>query len=144
MASKPIKYNIRVYGVMLNLQNEVLVLNEEYRGIKMKKFPGGGHQLGESLKDCLAREFWEELNVQVHVGKHLYTTDFLQLSAFNDKEQLLSIYYHVELSEKDDLRIVHQKMEMITWVPLSAIASYDFTFPIDKKVGELLPGLLGL
>ena len=144
---KLIRYNIRVYGILLNHKNEVLVTNEDYKGVKMKKFPGGGHQLGESIVDCLKREFIEEFNFRIKVTKHLYTTDFLQISAFNSQEQLLSIYYLVQPEEDAQLEELSEKLmstdasgnnQVINWVALSAVASYDFTFPIDKKVAAML------
>jgi ADP-ribose pyrophosphatase YjhB (NUDIX family) len=90
---------LRVYGILINLKNEILVSDEFIRGNKYTKFPGGGLEFGEGTRDCLAREFMEEMNLRVEVGAHLYTTDFFQISAFNTSQQIVSVYYKVEALE---------------------------------------------
>ena len=93
-------FNLRVYGILINEQNQLLVSDEYIRGMKITKFPGGGLEFGEGTRDCLKREFLEEMNLNVEVGKHLYTTDYFQLSSFNSSHQIISIYYFVNGLEK--------------------------------------------
>ena len=66
---------IRVYGVLI-VDDQVLLSDEYHKGMEITKFPGGGLQHGEGTLDCLKREFREELNTDIRVRKHLYTTDF--------------------------------------------------------------------
>ena len=88
-------FNVRVYGVLLDEEKRLLVSDEFIRGQYITKLPGGGLEIGEGTRDCLQREFKEETGLDVKVGEHLYTTDFFQISAFNQKDQIISIYYHV-------------------------------------------------
>jgi ADP-ribose pyrophosphatase YjhB (NUDIX family) len=88
------RFNIRVYGILINEQQQVLVSDEFIRGKYYTKFPGGGLEFGEGTRDCLKREFVEEMNLRVEIGEHVYTTDFFQLSAFNPDHQIISIYYY--------------------------------------------------
>jgi 8-oxo-dGTP diphosphatase len=139
------KYNIRVYGILKNDKNEVLVTDEYRMGLYMTKFPGGGLESGEGLIECLQREWKEELNVEILVDRHFYTTDFYVKSAFNDS-QILSIYYLVKL--KTDIQIPtasktfdFEKIEgaqTFRWIALTDINESMFLFPIDKKVALLL------
>ncbi|HQY12896.1 MAG TPA: NUDIX domain-containing protein, partial [Ferruginibacter sp.] len=92
-------FNIRVYGILMNEQQQVLVSDEFIRGKYYTKFPGGGLEFGEGTRECLAREFMEEMNLKVEVGDHIYTTDFYQVSAFNPGHQIISIYYFVKALE---------------------------------------------
>ena len=92
--------SIRVYGILINEQKQVLVSDEYIRGNYFTKFPGGGLEVGEGTKDCLAREFIEEMNLKVAVGEHIYTTDIYQQSAFNAAHQILSIYYFAKAIEE--------------------------------------------
>jgi len=85
--------SVRVYGILINEQRQVLVSDEFIRGNYFTKFPGGGLEIGEGTRDCLKREFLEEMNLPVEVGHHIYTTDIYQQSAFNNAHQILSIYY---------------------------------------------------
>src|ERR687890_127636 len=92
-------FNVRVYGILINEKNQVLVSDEYIRGNYYTKFPGGGLEIGEGTRDCLKREFKEEMNLNVEVGDHNYSTDFYQRSAFNPDHQIVSIYYYVKALE---------------------------------------------
>src|ERR1700760_4067827 len=91
--------NLRVYGILLGENKKVLVSDEYIRGEYFTKFPGGGLEFGEGTRECLKREFKEEMDLEVEVLDHIYTTDFFQMSAFNPEYQILSIYYFVKALE---------------------------------------------
>ena len=74
------QFSIRVYGILFDENKRVLLSDEYIRGMLITKFPGGGLEFGEGTRDCLVREFKEELNLSVSVGKHIYTTDFFQFN----------------------------------------------------------------
>lgn len=114
-------FNIRVYGVIINEKKQVLLSDERIynRNMAVTKFPGGGLEFGEGTKDCIIRECKEELNINVEVVDHLYTTDFFQQSAFNDEHQIISIYY------------VIKPLDSIT----AAVDNAGPTYP--EKVGEI-------
>jgi ADP-ribose pyrophosphatase YjhB (NUDIX family) len=147
-------FNIRVYGVLINEQKQVLVSDEYIRGNYYTKFPGGGLELGEGTRDCLKREFKEEMDLEVEIGDHLYTTDFYQVSAFNSAHQIISIYYFARALEEikvplrtkefdfDEQQMeVYNKIQMtetfrfIDWDKFSADS---VTLPIDKIVATLV------
>ena len=69
------RFNIRVYGILINEKKQVLVSDEFIRGNYYTKFPGGGLEFGEGTRDCLRREFMEELELKVNIVEHIYTTD---------------------------------------------------------------------
>ena len=60
-------FTIRVYGILINEHKQVLVSDELIRGMYITKFPGGGLELGEGTRDCLKREFMEEMNLNVEI-----------------------------------------------------------------------------
>lgn len=92
--NKPGNFTIRIYGLIINQNNEILISDEFQLGTKMTKFPGGGLESGEGTIDCLKREFREECNGQeLENIRHFYTTDYYQKALFYEKTQLLSIYY---------------------------------------------------
>ena len=138
-----VSYNLRVYGLLI-LDNRVLLTDEYRAGMIMTKFPGGGLEKGEGLADCLIREFEEELAISIEVGKLYYVNEFLQVSAFDSSQQLISFYYIVETKERDlipapieltELKVNEQRFR---WVNLNDLDPTTFTFPIDQKVAELL------
>jgi 8-oxo-dGTP pyrophosphatase MutT (NUDIX family) len=141
----PRKFNIRVYGIFV--KDDCVLVSDEFRfGIKMTKFPGGGIEENEGFIDCLIRECKEEFNQEFKIIDHFYTTDFYITSAFNPNEQLISIYYTIapigeikfNISNKPfDFQMI-EGAQSFRWIKLSGISSNDFTFPIDKEVGEML------
>ena len=134
-------FNIRVYGILINDNNEVLLSDENRFGRKFTKFPGGGLEQGEGLIDCVKREYMEELQLNVEVGDLFYLTDFFQESAFNENDQIISVYYRVSSSDTSKIEVVENrfdfdsgKQEVHRWVSLNDLRENDVTFPIDKKV----------
>ncbi|MEO8147248.1 MAG: NUDIX domain-containing protein [Bacteroidia bacterium] len=134
-------FNVRVYALLIH-ENKIMLSDESYAGRNFTKFPGGGLQFGEGTIDCLKREFREEFDWDIEITSHFYTTDFFVESAFNSKQQVLSIYYLIENKNPHqlDFEFLKSNEENATlhWKPLSLLSSEDVTFPIDKKVVELL------
>ena len=139
-------FNVRVYGLLINDQNQILLSDEEEYGFRFCKVPGGGLEYGEGLIEALRREFIEECNVDVDVIEHFYTTDFFIQSAFNDS-QVISVYYLV--SPKTDLKLNFKDvpydfdasgdiLQAFRWKDLNEIAVHDVTFPTDQRVVDLL------
>ena len=147
-------FNIRVYGILQDRNNNVLVSDEFIRGNQYTKFPGGGLEFGEGTRDCLKREFLEEMQLKVQVTDHIYTTDFFQMSAFNPEHQIISIYYRVEALEEirvpirirlfdfDEAQMeVYRKTgetETFRYVSWESFSSDSVSLPIDKVVADLL------
>ena len=131
----PENFNLRVYGIYINDHNELLYSEETYSDYNIIKFPGGGLEYGEGTHDCLKREFMEEFNIEIKIIEHFYTTDFYQRSAFNKKDQIISIYYIIELENN----IVKTPENInVNWLSLSELKADYFTFPIDQKVASML------
>jgi 8-oxo-dGTP diphosphatase len=147
-------FNLRVYGVLINEKKQVLVSDELIRGNYFTKFPGGGLEFGEGTRDCLRREFKEELDLDVAIGDHIYTTDYFQMSAFNPEHQIISIYYYVTAQEEiktplrnkefdfdeNQMKIYESTGEtetfrMIDWNDFSA---NTVSLPIDKIVARIV------
>ena len=138
------KFNIRVYGLLLNSEGQVLVSDENRFGLQFTKFPGGGLEWGEGTVDALKREFREELAVDVEVGDLFYVTDFFQVSAFDEEDQIISIYYRVSFPDWRELTVratpfdFNGEQEVQRWVSLADLALENFRFPIDKVVVQRL------
>ncbi len=145
-------FNVRVYGILLDNQRRLLVSDEFIRGAYITKLPGGGLEFGEGTRDCLKREFKEETGLDVVIGEHFYTTDFFQISAFNQKDQIISIYYLVHTEEPISLDTKTKpfdlspeqtsdpngESEVFRWIPWNELQADAVTLPIDKVVIELL------
>jgi len=139
-------FNVRVYGLLINSKNEILISDEQEYGHRFIKFPGGGLELGEGLIEGLKREFIEECNLEIEILKHFYTTDFYVKSAFNNS-QVLSVYYKVKSISQEtfvtktiayDFDAEGDVLQAFRWVKISDLYPENVTFPIDKRVVELL------
>jgi 8-oxo-dGTP diphosphatase len=140
------QFNVRVYGLLINEHQEILVSDEQEYGMQFTKFPGGGLEYGEGMTEGLKREFVEECNAEVDVLSHYYTTDFFVKSAFNDS-QIISVYYLVKNVNPLDLNFKTKVfdfdgegtvLQAFRWVRLRGLKEEDFTFPIDQYVAGLL------
>ena len=145
-------FNVRVYGILLDEDQQLLVSDEFIRGNYITKLPGGGLEIGEGTRDGLAREFMEEAGIEVHVGDHFYTTDFFQISAFNHRDQIISIYYLVHTADTTIIKTKekafdflpeqvadsNETAEHLRWIPLSTLSEDAMTLPIDKVAINML------
>ena len=149
-------FNLRVYGVLINEERQVLVSDEFIRGEYYTKFPGGGLEFGEGTRECLKREFLEEMELKVDVGEHIYTTDYFQISAFNPEHQIISIYYFAHPLEpiqaplrtkpfdfdEQQLKVYEatKETETFRFVSWEEFSPESVTLPIDKIVAEIVKG----
>ncbi|MFT3920217.1 NUDIX hydrolase [Cloacibacterium sp.] len=130
------KINIRVYAIYVNENQELMALDEGYAGKKLVKLPGGGLEFGEGTLECLHREFAEELNLKIEVLEHFYTQEEFLASMFRENEQLLTIYYTVNILNFDELKILDDSIENVKWISLQE--EKPLPLPIDKIVFEKL------
>jgi 8-oxo-dGTP diphosphatase len=141
----PMRFNVRVYGILI-VKDAILVSDEYIKRNKITKLPGGGLEFGEGTKDCLIREFEEELSLKIEVTEHFYTTDFYVASSFDTNSQVISIYYLVKALGDLNFKISetahnYEKKEgaqSLRWIKLSDLKESDFTLIIDRKVAEIL------
>jgi len=139
---------IRVYALITNSFNEVLISDEFERDTKMTKFPGGGLEFGEGPLECLIREIKEECNNQeIENINHFYTTDFYQEAFFYENHQLISIYYTAEFKDPIQFHISNKPYDFkkweegsqsFRWVKIKDLNEDEITFPIDKFVARKL------
>ena len=147
-------FNLRVYGILIGENKSVLVSDEYIRGNYYTKFPGGGLEFGEGTRDCLKREFKEEMDLEVKVTDHIYTTDFFQMSAFNPEHQIISIYYFAEALEpiraplrskpfdfderEMEIYRLRGETETFRFIDWKDFSGERVTLPIDKIVADIV------
>ncbi len=139
--------NIRVYGLIINDKNEILLSDEFVLDRYMTKFPGGGLKPGEGTEDCLKREAFEEFGQEIEIISHFYTTGFFQKALFYADHQLISIYYRVRFKDLPSFRISTKAFDFtgeingsqsFRWEAVAKLTEEDLTFPIDRFVLGML------
>lgn len=146
------KFTIRVYALILNGKNEVLLSDEFRLGMRMTKFPGGGLQFGEGTLECMKREAMEEFGQEIEIISHFYTTDFFQRAVFFEDHQLISIYYLAGFVEPIRFKISERPFDFeqdiegnqsFRWRKINAIMEEEITFPVDKRIVSMLKQAFG-
>lgn len=145
-------FNIRVYGILVNEANQVLLSDERRGGFEFTKFPGGGLEYGEGLLDGLKREFQEECQLAIEVIRHVHTTEEFVRSAFNES-QVIAVHYVVSatgqlqgdfagqpFSFKEDQR----DAQVFRWVSLAGFSDAELTFDTDRAAWQRFLAQQGL
>lgn len=136
-------FNIRVYGILTDSEGRILISHERIKNQACVKFPGGGLEYGEGLKDGLMREFQEELSLNVRVDELLFITDFFIQSAFKSEDQIVSVYFSVSSDALDSISTADEwpspesvvdKKQLIQWINPSDIDIEQLNFPGDKAM----------
>ncbi len=139
------KFNVRIYGILINERQEVLISDEREYGMEFSKFPGGGLEYGEGLLEGLEREFMEECGAPIEILRHIHTTDVFFKSAFNDS-QVIAVYYLVknqealncQFSEKPfDFENGKEPDQVFRWIPIDKLTEKDLTFEMDRVAWQV-------
>lgn len=130
------EFTIRVYGLIV-WKNSILLSTEQLGNAIFTKFPGGGLIWGENTRQCLQREIMEELQIEVEIGRHIYTTDQLIINQFNPNQQVLGVYYQVLYNEAEKIKLNGFRDTETQIIHRSWVALKDFvnqlSFEMDKR-----------
>lgn len=144
------KLSQRVYGIIINDHQEVLISDEFRFGLYFRKFPGGGVEKGEGIIQALKREFFEELETSILSYEFLFFNDYYQQSSFDTETQVTCFYYIVTCRDihklgKEDYQLpLTEDGEYQKWVRLADLKESDLTFPIDKDALKCLKNKVNL
>jgi 8-oxo-dGTP diphosphatase len=144
----PKRFTVRVYGILVH-DGQVLISHEQIGDFAFTKFPGGGLELGEGTKECLAREFKEETGIDIEISDHIYTCDFFVQSKIDPEEQVIGIYYMVKPLDENKIKNIslspteHNFRGQVNtiqhaWISLEELKPEVMTFEMDRRAVEAL------
>jgi 8-oxo-dGTP diphosphatase len=126
---------IVVTAAVVEIDGRYLV-TRRHKGVHLEgfwEFPGGKCDKDETLKDCLAREILEELDVASRVGEELFTAAHV----YPDRSVELHFFQCELLGEPRPA--LGQEMQ---WVRREDLATLEFP-PADAELIEILKQPLG-
>ena len=133
------KFNIRVYGILIQ-DEKILISNENIEGFEMLKLPGGGLEYEEGIHECLKREFYEELGINVRVADLVHVTSTFIQSVFKQNEQVIAVHYKVctgdniePLNTIQTTTLGKENVHTFEWRNLNDKLIDDLTFDMDKE-----------
>ena len=130
---------LRVYGFLEDDHGRVLVSAERFRGMPLVKYPGGGVEWGEGLREALSREFQEELGLEISIGDLVFFNEFPVISAFDSKYQVFSFFYRVtalgplDFATSAEVEVPENDGERPVWVAKSELMKVPFTHKIEQE-----------
>jgi 8-oxo-dGTP diphosphatase len=139
------KVVIRVYALIMH-DGKILLSDEFWYDTPMTKFPGGGLEPGEGIKDCLKRELREELGADIRQFEHLLTYDSFISSEFIPFTQVLPVYYIVRLKEYERLKVSEYRYDFqrlehgaisLRWINPEQIEENELTFENDRVAFQI-------
>jgi len=119
-----------VTAAVIEVYDRFLVTRRQ-KGVHLEgfwEFPGGKCDKNETLKDCLARELLEELDVASRVGEELFTTTH----AYPERSTELHFFRCELLGEPQP-----QLGQEMRWVPREELATLEFP-PADAELIQML------
>lgn len=130
-------FQIRVTGVLIE-KGEILLVKQKVSKDRMWSLPGGRLEQGETIREGLQREFWEETGLEVQVQELLYLCD-VKPSSY----KVIHITFLVSrtggtitlpTNEKDENPIFDVK-----FVPIAKLTDYGFSSDFQKIVENKFP-----
>jgi mutator protein MutT len=119
-----------VTAAVIEIEGRFLVTRRQ-KGVHLEgfwEFPGGKCDRNETLRDCLARELLEELDVPSRVGEEIFTTTH----AYPERSTELHFFRCELLGEPHP-----QLGQEMRWVPREELAVLEFP-PADAELVEML------
>jgi 8-oxo-dGTP diphosphatase len=118
-------------AIIRNNQEQVLIDKRRQDGLMggLWEFPGGKVEAGETVEECIKREIFEELGIEVQVGSCLITLDY----SYTHYPVTL-IVHHCTI-----IKGVPQPLacEKIRWVSLDELDEYPFLEANDRIIATL-------
>lgn len=131
------KIRVRVCGICVQ-DDKILLVNHSGMNESGEFWspPGGGLEFGESIEDCLKREFLEETNTVISVGKFLKINEFLKPPL-----HAIELYYEVKIESGNikkgfDPEMEYQIIEDIQWLSFEEV--------LGKEEGNFSGALVGI
>ncbi|WP_276495769.1 NUDIX domain-containing protein [Pontibacter litorisediminis] len=123
------KLRVRACGILI--QDDKLLLVRHGRTMGNDAFwapPGGGVEFGESMQQCLKREFKEETGLEIEVSRFLFVNEFLQppLHAVEFFFEVKAVGGSMKTGSDPEAEAGNQLIEHLQWLTVKEIQHIPF------------------
>lgn len=132
------KLRVRVCGILI--QDDRILLAQLHSPITDNLIwmpPGGGLSFGESMKDCLKREFKEETNLTVEVHELVHVNELLK-KAYHAIEcffEVKKVAGDEKLGKDPELSWDRQMLHDLQWIAIDRLPDIDFVpSSLEEKI----------
>jgi len=129
---------VRVCGICVQ-DDKILLINHSGMNESGEFWspPGGGLQFGETIEDCLKREFLEETNTVISVGKFLKVREFLKSPL-----HAIELFYEVKILSGEikigiDPEMEYQIIKDVKWLSFEEVLEKG-----EGRIAEVLGEIL--
>lgn len=141
-------FHIRVSGRGIVINNDKILLNE-FGGGKYYNIPGGGVESGETVKQAVVREIFEESGLNVTVGDLIYVLEYEpnNCNFIYGEMPKISLVFRCFLNGDDNIKqpsipdIDPNNQELISvpkWVQISSLKDINYLPYIHKELMEYI------
>jgi 8-oxo-dGTP diphosphatase len=107
-----------VYGVAFNENGQVAIIQNHYGYF----LPGGGLEDNESIKECLLREFKEELGCGVYIDNYIGQASMYYFSdVFNHYRHPVGFFFTVDIIAQKNAKAIEEDLTLIWMNPHDCI-----------------------
>lgn len=113
----------RVNGILIESEKLLMVKHQMGNGRILWSVPGGGMNFGTNAKENLIREFSEETNLEIEVGRYLFVHEYLNppLHAMEHFFEVKRINGNAKLGKDPELSSTNQILLEIAWKSIDEI-----------------------
>jgi ADP-ribose pyrophosphatase YjhB (NUDIX family) len=113
----------RVNGILIENDKLLMVKHRMGNGRVLWSVPGGGMNYGSNASANLIREFLEETNLEIEVGRYLFVNEYLKppLHAMEHFFEVKRINGNAKLGKDPELSRTYQILLEISWKSLEEI-----------------------
>jgi mutator protein MutT len=116
---------VRPTGLLIE-NDKVLIVKQDVMETRQWSLPGGRLEFGETVEQCLIREFKEETGLKIAVKELLYVTD-----RFHKNNHIVHILFLVEktggkLRSGDELELESETIKELAMIPIDRLLEYGF------------------
>ena len=129
---------VRVAAILIQ-DYKLLTMRYHYSGQDLYNLPGGNLEFGEEMRDALARELEEELQIKTSIAED----SALIAEVHNEKGDTLHVLYEAQITS--GIPILNPKettAQEVVWLPLEKLEEVNMYPALNKEINNWKAGIL--